>query len=1043
MKAMRTCSLLLFMAFSIACSKEPKQDPPTPPAAVQLNFSTDNISFPETDSGSSTFTVTCDSPWSLSVSDTKAAPTWCKVEPSWGGKGSTLVTVSIAQKNDSYDDRFAYIKIAAGKTSALVTVTQKKKNAIILTRDKFEVGEGGAELKVEVKSNIEYSVSIPKESATWISKATTAGTKGLETKALVFTIAPGSVNGAREGLIVFEGGGLIDTVHVFQCEKRALILNERECTLSCDGGSISVELRSNIEYDVIMPVGVTWVSTLDTKAMVVDNFTFAVEKNREYSRRSASIIFKDKNSNISDTLRIIQSQVNALILGKPSVEGFPFGGGVLEVGVKSNVSFSYEFLDNSDEWISVVSTKTLKESTVTFAIDVNGGYDRIGAVRVVGELGVADTLYLAQDGVKTILMEFYQATGGDNWLNNKNWGSSLPVNEWYGVNVNRSVNAHIPTGINLPNNNLNGTIPTSIGKLDNLEILTLHHNKLSGTIPKEIANLSKLRNLNIYMNNLSGAVPEGVGKPPTEWVHLNYNKLTGPLPNSLVKMGNWDRVMDYVINQTGYTLFPPKEYNKVRNIESVDLSLQPFNAFDVISNYSYTVLYSYGINCPFSNEYTGYLVDLVNKYRGKGLGAISYHACILKDPGEPDILDKIVEYTRRKEMDKFVNLLHIGEYVGEYCGPFATTSAWKDSYFLGSAGVPSVIVLDKAGTTLFGCSTPRYDLSDFFISLLGQPGNMYKSTDFSKDGQVMTLQKATVGNGVNIVIMGDGFVDKDMGSGAKYEARAKEAMEAIFSVEPTKSFRNRFNVYCVKAVSLDEGIGKGYQTAFSTGYGEGTFISGSPYKCEEYALKVPGITSVNDVTILTILNDPKHAGTCYFYTGNSSIAYCPTVGFENESFSQVVMHEVVGHGIGKLADEYYYLDSIPALQAQAYKNEYDNYGWWANVDFTNDPSKIRWKDFLTNSLYSGKVGIYEGGVTYEFGVYRPSQTSIMHNYASEFNAPSRLAIYKRIMNLSGETFSLEKFLEYDAVNRATTPPTKAITLPLNYKPLAPPVVWSR
>ena len=34
-----------------------------------------------------------------------------------------------------------------------------------------------------------------------------------------------------------------------------------------------------------------------------------------------------------------------------------------------------------------------------------------------------------------------------------------------------------------------------------------------------------------------------------------------------------------------------------------------------------------------------------------------------------------------------------------------------------------------------------------------------------------------------------------------------------------------------------------------------------------------------------------------------------------------------------------------------------------------------------------------------------------------YNAPSRWAIYKRIMELSGEDCSFEKFLEYDAVNR--------------------------
>lgn len=55
-------------------------------------------------------------------------------------------------------------------------------------------------------------------------------------------------------------------------------------------------------------------------------------------------------------------------------------------------------------------------------------------------------------------------------------------------------------------------------------------------------------------------------------------------------------------------------------------------------------------------------------------------------------------------------------------------------------------------------------------------------------------------------------------------------------------------------------------------------------------------------------------------------------------------------------------------------------------------------------------------LTYEYGVYRPSQNSIMNSYSDEFNAPSRLAIYKRIMELSGEGYSYGKFIESDAIN---------------------------
>jgi hypothetical protein len=63
-----------------------------------------------------------------------------------------------------------------------------------------------------------------------------------------------------------------------------------------------------------------------------------------------------------------------------------------------------------------------------------------------------------------------------------------------------------------------------------------------------------------------------------------------------------------------------------------------------------------------------------------------------------------------------------------------------------------------------------------------------------------------------------------------------------------------------------------------------------------------------------------------------------------------------------------------------------------------------------------------------------------------FNAPSRWAIYKRIMELSGETASFEAFLEYDVVNRgkavqSARPPLKAAASQAHgFVPTAPPIV---
>ena len=56
---------------------------------------------------------------------------------------------------------------------------------------------------------------------------------------------------------------------------------------------------------------------------------------------------------------------------------------------------------------------------------------------------------------------------------------------------------------------------------------------------------------------------------------------------------------------------------------------------------------------------------------------------------------------------------------------------------------------------------------------------MAKPTDFSADGEIYTLQTATQGDGVDIVLIGDGFTDEDIADGT-YETTMRQAMENFF-----------------------------------------------------------------------------------------------------------------------------------------------------------------------------------------------------------------------------------------------------------------------
>ena len=134
----------------------------------------------------------------------------------------------------------------------------------------------------------------------------------------------------------------------------------------------------------------------------------------------------------------------------------------------------------------------------------------------------------------------------------------------------------------------------------------------------------------------------------------------------------------------------------------------------------------------------------------------------------------------------------------------------------------------------------------------------------------------------------------------------------------------------------------------------------------------------------------------------------------NTTLEALVNHEIVGHGFGKLADEYWDTPSQFPAEAVDQENElYELYGWHANIDFTSDPTKIRWKHMLNDSRFSSYTGIVEGGYLCAYGVWRPEEYSMMRNNSPYFNAPSREAIVKRIKRLAGETYSFEEFAAKD------------------------------
>ncbi|HBZ25682.1 MAG TPA: hypothetical protein DEO54_05500 [Rikenellaceae bacterium] len=310
------------------------------------------------------------------------------------------------------------------------------------------------------------------------------------------------------------------------------------------------------------------------------------------------------------------------------------------------------------------------------------------------------------------------------------------------------------------------------------------------------------------------------------------------------------------------------------------------------------------------------------------------------------------------------------------------------------------------------------------------------------DGSWIKLQGATIGSGVDLVFMGDGYTAADIFAG-KYTADINNAISHFFDIEPYRSYRGYFNVYLVYGFSQESGISdldNRVNTLFKTKFNDktGTGMSADVDICKIYALKAP-LRDISSTTVILIANSTRYAGTCIMFSYGFSVAICPAIqGIYPYDFRGLVQHEACGHGFGQLADEYVkYTGTIPALEVSNLRS-LQSYGMFLNVDATNDRSVVLWRHFFNDPVYT-YVGTFEGGLYYPQGIWRPESGSLMINNIRYINAPSREIIVKRIKRLAGEQFSFTEFRAKDRNELSAA--TKAGILMIDpTKFLAPPII---
>ena len=313
------------------------------------------------------------------------------------GLTTSKIEFKIAE-NDTYGNRDGSITIKqkGGGMTSTITIFQSQEDAIILSEKDFDISSEAQAVEVEIKTNIDYEIIIPEDAKDWVSHTKT---RALRTETVVLDIADNKDYDDRtvEVIVKDKKTDLEETVTIKQAANTGIIVSEDKYELSNDGGTIEVEVKANVDFDI--EISDKWITRVETRGLTTTNLTFEVAKNESYSNREGTITISQTDGDLSSTITVYQSQENAIILSEKEME-VSDRNQTLDVVINTNVDFDVTIKEDGMNWVSYIPTRGLREEIVTLNISANSS-DKVRSTEVYikdKQTSLQETLTITQMG---------------------------------------------------------------------------------------------------------------------------------------------------------------------------------------------------------------------------------------------------------------------------------------------------------------------------------------------------------------------------------------------------------------------------------------------------------------------------------------------------------------------------------------------------------------------------------------------------------------------------------------------------------------------
>lgn len=232
------------------------------------------------------------------------------------------------------------------------------------------------EKTISFTSNVAWSASVDetRDGSSWCSVSPSNGEAGQAV--LKISVKENTTYDDRNAVVRLTYGDSIKSIFVNQKQLDALTLTSDRFEIPVSGGTVTVEVKSNIDYQVnISEDCKDWIhqsETKGTRALVASNLTFTIDPSYEYDKREGQIEITSGDK--KEIVTVYQAGEGILTLTKKE---FNISSSEQDIAIEVKSNFEYSVELPQVDWLTenTAQTRSVSTHTINLHVKENQSYD--------------------------------------------------------------------------------------------------------------------------------------------------------------------------------------------------------------------------------------------------------------------------------------------------------------------------------------------------------------------------------------------------------------------------------------------------------------------------------------------------------------------------------------------------------------------------------------------------------------------------------------------------------------------------------------------